>query len=501
MAGEPILIVDDTPVNLKLTRILLVNEGYQVLTAGSAEEALDLLRDHHPHLVLADIQLPGMDGLEFTRRVKKDESTRDILVVALTAFAMKGDEQKAIDAGCDGYITKPIDTRALGDRIRGYLKRRTEALPVAAAEEVPRRSAPETVGASEMDGIRTRFLLEGQAKSRQLLLELDGSFSADAAAKTVHQWVGTGGLLGFSAISRLSREAEIALQERPLDNSQLRESLASLLTACSSPREAYGKPVPESITQVLADKRIAMVGLLGTEKERLSVALDRVSAKTLFLDAAGSPEPPESLECDLAVVQVEPGMEGSPWLDPHSPAVLRRPYLFVGGRETLLALPRPVQSMARDFLMDAWLPDEALVRCSLAVSHRSQSVAVAADPTPAEGAQVVIAGGDSGLSAQVSKSLQDSGFVCRTAADGPAALQSMTSGDVRALVVDVSLPGIDEVLPAMRSSHPAVRILLLAASSQESEVLRGFALGAGDFIVTPFNSLELQARLTRLLEK
>src|ERR1700686_1534984 len=102
MAGEPILIVDDTPVNLKLTRIILVNEGYKVLTAASAEEALELLRSYHPDLVLADIQLPGIDGLELTRRIKKDEKTRDITVVALTAFATKGDEQKAIDAGCDG---------------------------------------------------------------------------------------------------------------------------------------------------------------------------------------------------------------------------------------------------------------------------------------------------------------------------------------------------------------------------------------------------------------
>ena len=133
MPGEPILIVDDTPVNLKLTRILLVNEGYKVLTAASAEEALELLRSYHPYLVLADIQLPGIDGLEFTRRVKSDPATRDIMVVALTAFAMKGDEQKAVEAGCDGYITKPIDTRSLGARIREYLARRAESHPVTAA--------------------------------------------------------------------------------------------------------------------------------------------------------------------------------------------------------------------------------------------------------------------------------------------------------------------------------------------------------------------------------
>src|SRR6202158_2979569 len=106
MGAEPILIVDDTPVNLKLTRILLVNEGYHVQTAASAEEALELLGGGYiPDLILADIQLRGMDGLEMTRRIKCDPRTRDITVVALTAFAMKGDEQKALAAGCDGYIT------------------------------------------------------------------------------------------------------------------------------------------------------------------------------------------------------------------------------------------------------------------------------------------------------------------------------------------------------------------------------------------------------------
>src|SRR4051794_9908503 len=126
MAGEPILVVDDTPVNLRLTRILLLNEGYEVLTATTAEEALDLLRTERPAMILADIQLPGIDGLEMTRRIKANPATRQIIVVALTAFSMKDDEQRAIDAGCDGYFTKPIDTRSLGQRLRGILDARGE---------------------------------------------------------------------------------------------------------------------------------------------------------------------------------------------------------------------------------------------------------------------------------------------------------------------------------------------------------------------------------------
>ena len=123
MPGEPILIVDDNPVNLKLARVLLASEGYSVRTSSDAEEALDILHAFHPRLILMDIQLPGMDGLELTKRLKANPETRDIIILALTAYAMKGDDKKMLDAGCDGYISKPVDTRTLPGLIAEYLRR------------------------------------------------------------------------------------------------------------------------------------------------------------------------------------------------------------------------------------------------------------------------------------------------------------------------------------------------------------------------------------------
>ena len=121
MAGEPILVVDDHPDNLKLARVLLQSEGYSVITARDAEEALDALKTARPRLILMDLQLPGMDGFQLTARIKADPTTRDILILALTAYAMKGDEDKALRAGCDGYLTKPVDTLALPGIIAQYL--------------------------------------------------------------------------------------------------------------------------------------------------------------------------------------------------------------------------------------------------------------------------------------------------------------------------------------------------------------------------------------------
>jgi CheY-like chemotaxis protein len=117
-----ILVVDDNPTNLKLVSDILSFEGYQILKACDAETALVMLKQAAPDLILMDIALPGMDGLTLTRQLKADAATSGILIVALTAFAMKGDDAKAREAGCDGYITKPIDTRQLPLKVASLLK-------------------------------------------------------------------------------------------------------------------------------------------------------------------------------------------------------------------------------------------------------------------------------------------------------------------------------------------------------------------------------------------
>jgi two-component system cell cycle response regulator DivK len=103
-----VLIVEDNPTNMTLALFLLRSAGYAVLSATDAEAGLTLARDKRPDLILMDIQLPGMDGLEATALLKRDEATRDIPVIALTALAMKGDEARIRAAGCDGYIAKPM---------------------------------------------------------------------------------------------------------------------------------------------------------------------------------------------------------------------------------------------------------------------------------------------------------------------------------------------------------------------------------------------------------
>jgi CheY-like chemotaxis protein len=120
MGCKTILIVEDNFYNMELVCDLLENAGYPVLKATDAAKAIEIARKNVPNLILMDINLPGMDGLTATGILKKDDITKDIPIVALTAHSMKGDKEKAINAGCDAYIAKPIDTRAFVSLIESY---------------------------------------------------------------------------------------------------------------------------------------------------------------------------------------------------------------------------------------------------------------------------------------------------------------------------------------------------------------------------------------------
>ena len=122
MADELILIVEDNQRNLKLVRDLLQYKGYRTLEAGNAEDGLALAQAHSPDLILMDIQLPGMDGITALGRLRAEPSTAGILVIALTAFAMKDDRERCLAAGFNGYLVKPINVKEFSEQVRQFLQ-------------------------------------------------------------------------------------------------------------------------------------------------------------------------------------------------------------------------------------------------------------------------------------------------------------------------------------------------------------------------------------------
>jgi two-component system, cell cycle response regulator DivK len=127
MAEKKILLVEDNPVNRRLAVFLLRSQGYEVREATTALEAFEMLKNDRPDLIVMDIQLPGMDGLETTRKLKEQPATADIPVIAVTSYAMKGDREKALAAGCVGYVTKPIDKNIFIQEVAAHIGKKAKS--------------------------------------------------------------------------------------------------------------------------------------------------------------------------------------------------------------------------------------------------------------------------------------------------------------------------------------------------------------------------------------
>ena len=121
MNKKNILLVEDNAVNRRLAGFLLRSQGYQVREATTATETFEMLKNDRPDLIVMDIQLPGMDGLEVTKKLKAQPATADIPVIAVTSYAMKGDREKALAAGCAGYVTKPIDKKIFIEEVAAHV--------------------------------------------------------------------------------------------------------------------------------------------------------------------------------------------------------------------------------------------------------------------------------------------------------------------------------------------------------------------------------------------
>jgi two-component system cell cycle response regulator DivK len=527
MPNETILVVDDAPVSLKLTDILLRKEGYKVHATSDAEQALALLRSMHPDLMLVDIQLPGMNGLELTRRVKQDSRTRDIVVVALTACAMKGDEAVAFKAGCDGYITKPIETLTLANRVREYLEQRNAPqVPEeekSAADELRGFPGGITLAPAELESVRRRFLEEAMLQCRQLLENLDREFDVAQSIRMIHAWAEAAHALDYEVLEILAGEAEKVLRMRPPDRLMLCDALSNLMVGLAEPQEASMGSLPPALEAALKDRSVALVGLADEEAERLCGMLERVGAKPRLFEAGVKPAADAVSTCALVVVHVRPETLGTHWLHPLTVADLNQPLVLIGIRDHMLDLDPSILPRAADLLIDGWQPEEALMRLGHALARKELSrapvpvAAPAAVPLKTEGPsqgfgtpklpevtreiEVLLADDDLTVRMVVRSLLQGAGIKCRMACDGNEALQVIRDCHPTAAVLDVNMPGMDgyEVLAAVRNEMIPTRVVLLTARQQEADITRGFTLGADDYVVKPFNPAELLARVKRYL--
>lgn len=380
MTSDPVLLVDDNPVNLKLMRAVLAPEGYEIRTAGDGPEVDRVLAEFRPRLILMDVQLPGADGFELTRRLKSDPETRDIIVVACTAYAMPGDKVKAQASGCSGYITKPVDTRTLPATVKLHLGARQAVQPALEPGDYHDLLAE----------MRSNFLVEGEEESGRLLGRLAQGLDLHRAQRTVHHWTGIAGMLGFAEIARKARGIEDYLAdpgERRRSNREARAMLAAgecvsrLRAELLGMRQLFSQAVrgwretpqlPPVVRETLGEKRFAVIGFEAAEAARITRALEYTRARCRTFQDLPDNETLQPFEA--GVVNVCQGEGIFSWVNSEVASGKQKPILFVGSAETLLRREAGIPEPNWDFLLGPWDADELIFRAfKLFTSQASRS--------------------------------------------------------------------------------------------------------------------------------
>lgn len=502
MSSETVLIVDDAPANLKLTRLVLSDAGYDVCTAKDAEEALKLVKDFRPRAVLTDLRLQGMDGLELVRTLRTDPATHDMIILAVTASALRSDERKATEAGCDGFIVKPYDTRKLPAIVRQHLSRTAAASPSA------RPGAPATAKSTlPTTELRRRFMAEGAEHSRRLIEALGTSFHRQEARDTFRRWSGLGKTLGQEQISELARQAEMFVEgPHPQASPQLREILDQLLRLFTQrqPRRRDTVLLPEPMIQQLARKRVGLIGFEAEEVARLSEIFGNARATAQALTSDEAVPNSEALELvDLMIFNMRHGSPPPDWMRRKDLARVEQPILFVGSRDLLLERGISLKSGEHDFLVWPWDPEEVIMRACLALSRTGSRQP--SKRTSPHRANIVMADDDATTVALVKATLESYQIECRVAADGGQVLEMIAASAPSAVLLDVNVANLDgfEVLATLKRDEATsdIPVVFLTSRQQETDIVRAFGLGAADYIVKPFSPMELAARMKRLIRK
>ncbi len=494
MPGERVLVVDDSPMNLKLVRILLSGDGFDVRCAADAEEAEFILQEFHPQLILMDIQLPGIDGLQLTRRLRKDPAQQGVVIVALTAYSLKGDEQRARDAGCNGYISKPIDTATFSDAVRSYLRqqaRNTATIPSDSYDV--------------LSELRNEFLTEGVEQSARLAATEARQWQPGEAERRLHRWAGLAGTLGFPAIGQKAREIEEMLghSTAPEHLQPHFEELAQRFSGALRAKSENGA-TPLGIVALLAGKKIGMAGFAPSASGRIARAIEGAEGIPRLLAANDVDDQVVLQSLNLLVANVDREGDALAWIESDALAATTTAVLLIGPGNQLLASPLGQWRRPHDFVMAPWDPEEVVLRAYRLLA-KSPLIRPSLSERNGRRSSVVVADDDPNMQTVIQYTLERFGVDCHVASDGAEALQLTQRIKPDAVVLDVRMPVLDgfDVLTSIRRNTDIGRVpvLMLTACNDEDDVIRGFGFGADDYLIKPFNPMELAARVTRLLPK
>jgi len=487
MPGAEILVVDDNEMQAKLVSYLLEEAGHRGRTAGSAEEALEVLRSFHPSLILLDVQLPGMDGLELTRVLRRDAVHGEAAIVALTAYTGRADLERAREAGCDGTIVKPIDTATFTRQVARYLNRNMEA------EADVRCDSHDLL--AEM---RNTFLTEGLEQCGAILKDLDAGESGggtEAIERVLHRWVGLGGTLGFPGISEEARRTEAQLAGQNGEKEGLQSAIEMVRRRFLAAARTTPK-LPLALVIGLRDVRIGLVDFPEEEANRIRNAARRSDIQVVIEPIESEAMEQQTSYAALIVNQCAISAQAA-LRRPRSPV----PAVFIGSRSSLQALTK-LPARASDFLIAPWDAEEVLIRVYRLIAKTAPRQAAAEEEQESR-PLVLVVDDDPDTVAIIADTLRQFEMECDIARSGKQALEAVQRRLPDTIILDVNMLDLNgfEVLKRLRRNvvTKEIPVLLLTARRQEEDILQGFGFGANDYVVKPFKPLDLVKRVDKLI--
>jgi two-component system cell cycle response regulator DivK len=361
LGNKSILIVEDDQLNVQLVRVLLLGEGYDLRAAFDAPQALNVLATFRPGLILMDVQLSGKSGLELTSELRANPEMNGVSIVALTAYGGKDDEQRCRNAGCDGYIVKPIDTSTFPVIIRSFVDKNSRAAPKVHSD----------VG-DLLRGLRNTFVTESLADVTEFLAT-ECPVPKDRLLRALDHWAGIAGILGMPNVAEYALQtAWLVASDEEMAVSAVSDALKELqrLITIAAAAPAFELSLPSEIVKTLSGKRIGLAGFSEREAGRIGQVLDRAEAFTLCIET-----PPEGLSAalvarfDIVILNLVT-MARSTYQD-NTRRGLDRPILLVSSRACISAKGLSI-TPARDFLATPWDSEELLARCCRLLSSDSR---------------------------------------------------------------------------------------------------------------------------------
>ena len=489
MAAVQILVVEDHDLQSKLVRFLLEEVGHTVRTAATAEEAREILRSFFPDLILMDLQLPGMDGLELTRLLRLDPVHTTTPIIALTAYTDPSDLQRAREAGCNGKISKPIDTATFARRIGRFLNLNQDSYA-----DVPSDSH------DLLAELRNNFLAEGLDQASRILKDLksDPGCSTELIERVLHRWTGLAATLGFPEISDQSRKIE-ALITSSTEYQEVENAIKIARRRFGSAASQQPK-LPLELLDGLIGMRIGLLNFSDQEENRIRSVARRANVEIVIDQINTSENQSVSIETQTeynALIVNQCNASGRSARQEQ----LSVPALFIHSRASLPSVSK-LPARACDFLIAPWAAEELLIRVCRLTAKAAPRHPAAASPD-SKRPRVLIADDDPDIVAIVAETLRQLDMHCDIARSGEQALEAVHHCLPDAIVLDVNMVDLDgfEVLKRLRGNLNTKRIpvLLLTARGQQDDIARGFECGADNYVVKPFQPLDLVKRVDKMI--